>query len=741
RRQSPIIVVTGQYNTFKSAVATNFLLRGLLEGKNGLLLSLRESVAPDIKTTPVFCEGWPDVGAADQRESNADLLDKLPDAPLKSGENTKIMRTSFLCTSNAKERRCELSVLSFRPGYILAEEFIEAVLMEIEQLTRSTDNPAEETLRVVLDDASEIPSRFPLLAQSRTAGKMFLPALVDVIRGKGPIPILITASGEPLDPVLSLVADAILETSRISIYGRDTVILRVSSSDTEALEEAPTPIELTLSSPDSSQGGKACASLVADSSRLEDLVKIETGAPYRAKLGISLYVESEAQIEYAKRLRSCADALLGQKVTIEYFTPETAEPLYEARELWRDAPLHDTKVIMFDEFCKEEAKTGLVDLKRYLRGAETANAVESNATGGKSHWNPYHEDLGKAHYGLPFYSNVLLLAWNEETDQGRAFANRRALQDSKEDMWKKLMDLAVGKDLIFDFDRRASETYVCLFLELLDLPMKSCADDPTAPSLEAWLTKPCDLTEQQMKDREQRLSNFSHLLHASERNKKKRGVQCTEAAKHECDKTRKRTLNEPPLNRTVRVGAAGAYADVWCHWYTTLRDMLKQNDNLAPHIRVAALPSGGFKGDWYLGIAAGSVSVKTGWQVVSQLCSPARDGIKLYNGVGLPVCKASYDKKISGIIPAWPRARVHQDGSSCAGSPRPTLEHLGAIWDGAQRRSDFPEYIHLHRLFRETFAEIIRPEAPRNEEEIRLLLERMRVRAHHAAKALSAKKS
>jgi len=102
---------------------------------------------------------------------------------------------------------------------------------------------------------------------------------------------------------------------------------------------------------------------------------------------------------------------------------------------------------------------------------------------------------------------------------------------------------------------------------------------------------------------------------------------------------------------------------------------------------------GGFRGDWYLGIASGSVSLVTGWKVIRQLCARGRDPAKLDSGIGLPVWRGYYQPEDGGKGPAWPGASQ-------------SLQDVGWIWQRAKRRSDFVGYIDVHGFFREAFLEI-----------------------------------
>jgi len=273
RTQAPTILVTGEHGTFRSTLAMNFLLAGIGQGDNGLLLSLQEPVAPELMSILVF-------------EENKNTWRKLiggrrqDPAPLLRG---KIQSTVW------KRGKLQIRVLSFRPGFLLPEEFLETAIEQIKLLTAN-----ETGLRIVLDDTSEIPSRFPLLAKTRTAGRMFLPTLVDVVKGLGPIPLLVTAlAAEAAKPESSLkpIADLIMDASLVSIYGKASVILKISTTESREILESKGPLELSIHRKDqesngASRGNKEPGIIVADARKLEGLIDLDKGAPRRADLGV-----------------------------------------------------------------------------------------------------------------------------------------------------------------------------------------------------------------------------------------------------------------------------------------------------------------------------------------------------------------------------------------------------------------------------------------------------------------------
>jgi hypothetical protein len=118
------------------------------------------------------------------------------------------------------------------------------------------------------------------------------------------------------------------------------------------------------------------------------------------------------------------------------------------------------------------------------------------------------------------------------------------------------------------------------------------------------------------------------------------------------------------------------YSGVYLGWYTQIRELVFDYPELAPNLRVAALPGGGITGDWYLGVVKGSVSVALGQRIIEILCGRDQDNRRFIEGVGLPTHKA-YRRR--GIYKAWPRAEFD-------------LATVLDIHAGANARSRVPGY-------------------------------------------------
>ena len=129
-----------------------------------------------------------------------------------------------------------------------------------------------------------------------------------------------------------------------------------------------------------------------------------------------------------------------------------------------------------------------------------------------------------------------------------------------------------------------------------------------------------------------------------------------------------------PLKSSLRPDAG-----LYLCWYSQLRELINQFPDLAEKISVSPLPGGGVRGDWFLGIIKGSVSIPLGEKVINMLCSPVEDFKRFSLGIGLPMHKAFLKKGFC----AWP------------GGSHILLDELLHIHELATKRSQIPSYITI----------------------------------------------
>ena len=134
----------------------------------------------------------------------------------------------------------------------------------------------------------------------------------------------------------------------------------------------------------------------------------------------------------------------------------------------------------------------------------------------------------------------------------------------------------------------------------------------------------------------------------------------------------------------------------------TRRDMTRRTS--IGNLKVLSLPSGGFKGDWYLQVPVGSVSESLGRDVCKQLLAPAEDFNRFVAGVGLPCWPRKESEYDRSRWMDWARfedlkqySKVGQNRSLKAwpGSEIP-LQILLSFHRFAHRRSDIVGYESIH---------------------------------------------
>jgi hypothetical protein len=208
-----------------------------------------------------------------------------------------------------------------------------------------------------------------------------------------------------------------------------------------------------------------------------------------------------------------------------------------------------------------------------------------------------------------YYRNVLLLAYRTDI-----------LRKLKPTSWCELAETAEKLNISgreecpvehrFAWDRSASETLTCAFLDML---LKK--GNNSASSLGELLKK--------VSSRRRELASFGKLF--------------------------SKIL---PRDDDVEIRPLEANAAIYLCWYSQLRELIAGNPQLAPRLKIVALPQGGFTGDWKIGVRSGSVSANLGRAVLEKLLSPTEDYKRFVQGVGLP-CSSQFTNGAQHFS-AWP---------------------------------------------------------------------------------------
>jgi hypothetical protein len=131
-------------------------------------------------------------------------------------------------------------------------------------------------------------------------------------------------------------------------------------------------------------------------------------------------------------------------------------------------------------------------------------------------------------------------------------------------------------------------------------------------------------------------------------------------------------------------------AKVFVCWYSQLRELLngRNGKSMASKMRICAMPGGGFRGDWYLAVAKGSVSLDLGVRAVEILTRKSQEYDRFSRGVGLPVRSAFRERGDCNFF-AWPHA---EPATGTKG------EDLFKIHRASYSRASIPKYTQFRRM-------------------------------------------
>jgi KaiC/GvpD/RAD55 family RecA-like ATPase len=594
----------------------------------------------------------------------------------------------------AKGRLIEVN---FKSGMLLPEEFVHIVCKVLENCPlKDKPEPGKTAIRrVVLDDVSLVGLSYPFLRRSNTTGDLFLSAFVHLMRNYDVDLVMTGTTGDLPDAneavrrAVSL-ADAVVTCRYSNVFGERYVTVRgqglMLAGDVHGSSRAESIPAVVRRFKGSCTGEPDAFRL--DRDELEGLVGFETGEIHRP--GLLLYVFSEyAKLEDAEERKGLGDqerynALLetlvksafgrptgilegplppekpGVDVAVSCFNSVESEAVHDSLRLLAGGPIDRTVLFTLDEFWATEERS-----TEFLTTVEEENLdpVDRCMRDRDHHivwWN-------KPAAVWPYCANVLLLAYRTDLAE-RALAPgggndwvERVLRNPRQDVgaptsWKDVEVLAdalgqaAGKEpqapqggetatppaFKFWFDRAANETLACALMDALIVrrraPRSYDGDKPPdygrteqqnlcegfVPQLEKIL-KDKDTAEEV-----NALWNLFYLADTEDR------------------------------SRRLLVPDAGLYL---C-WYSQLRDLIDRVPSLAGVLNVCALPGGGFTGDWFVGIAKGSVSKGLGRKVLKLLCSQEEQYKRFVMGVGLPTLRSFYKETEGTRAPkffAWPR--------------------------------------------------------------------------------------
>ena len=796
-----VITIVGPPATFKATFALNFIARGLADGESAMIIRLSENrllqpkldrrlgsnprleeknrprlseelcakFAPLSKDTlPFFDWDWMEcasnckrirMSALDQQAENKvlgydhawenlapaskvlitawRLTDEGIENLVKQHFHKKPGRTTRKQEWQTRLTNMRLFELDLRGGAIMPEEFVH-ILREI--LIRRPEGP-NAIRRVFFGDISQIGVSYPFLRQSISAGDLFLPTFVHIMRNHG-IDLVMTGTtsnlplaNEAVNRAWSL-ADATLSCDLCDVFGDRHVVVRgpgqMSAGTTEARSEGeivPAVVQLV--------GAHA---FKVDDKYLEGLVGFDNPPIHRPGATIHVFEENRAvHGTYNREIEAMLSAALlarkdfgasarrniisndradmSPKVHVQPFTSSYSGAIHDSLNvLHEQAPLEETVLYTVDEFVYTADEFGKKLYSRfYDYGKPLAKELPPPAI--RSKWR----FVSSACF-WPYCSNVLLLAYR-----------RNWLTTLNPKSWKEVLTKArgttheqlkapsgLGIQRLFWYDRTASETLSCALLDALvceseqrdklraaeeklraaeeklraaEEKLRVAEGKPRAVEEELRAVEElCNDVKRASLEKDEAMNElnavWSELLEQTElTDPQKENVEALCGLLHEMYAPDKYHSDEANRDAKAILDAEKqempTNAGIYLCWYSQLRDLIKREPRLAQELAVCALPGGGFTGDWFIGVVKGSVSLALGREIIRMLCSQEEDYKRFTHGVGLPVSESFY-KRNKAEFYAWSHA---VDIS---------LINIKGIYDDAHSRAEIRDYREFH---------------------------------------------
>jgi hypothetical protein len=471
--------------------------------------------------------------------------------------------------------------------------------------------------------------------------------------------------------------------------------------------------------------------------RLRGLVGYDKGDIHRP--GIVLNVFSEGQIlegynsEIQTMLeRACAAPAPGELgssqvdptfasrlVSVHKYRSDRSEAIHDSLKILGGKPVDKTVLVAVDEFfgVQEGIRSPLESLasidstpdEEEPSRAEQGEAAHKKPLDREGHEKRYDKRYyvgAPRNYDklVPYYGNVLVLAYNIEALPDFCVDNltwsglelqMQSLGDPKEPPTKKrewpaylekyfrtpLLNKEDTGTWPFEVGAWSAETLACIFLDAVVSGIGGIAPDPKSliepksPRLfsPSAVEKVDDALGKQVGDKLKTLdpANPPQDLKDALASLARLLKRCWRS--FEFGPTRRQEIEKALQNKLVPNAA------VYVCWYSQLRELIDENPQLGSKLKVCPLPGRGFKGDWFLGVVEGSVSLSLGEEVVKRLCSKDEEQKRFVRGVGLPVSRRYCPMAAEGATTAAAKdsAASAKDQDGACGAP----EKEGAVSD------------------------------------------------------------
>lgn len=694
-RRPCAITIAGPRGTYKSSIAQNFLLAGLCSGESGLLVRFREH--PQFSSPGT----WHPSGSVRARWRP----EKCAQEDAATLDDSKLLRRVWQYSEDEQTKGTCLVELNFKQGALLAEEFLEFVRDVYREYSPS---------RVVLDDISLIGTSFPFLRHSRTAGDLCLAALIHVSKHHGADLVMAgTLSGsDEADSVVHrgcTLSDTVLETDFCDVFGDRLVIVTGEGLMAGGRDPVAPFAEPGADHALAPMCGEVVPGVVVnrfegrpgkrwfdvDLTLLEGLVGFNVGDIHRPGLVLHLFSEGAILSRYNAEIRTMLERSFAaprqtqqvlpdrrrgrpaeaQKVTVYEFDSGTSEALHDSLRILKDKPVDKTVLYAVDEFyfTDEDPRTTTSTWLRHIDRRELA-VPERIEDGDDTYFITTPDRVeGQPVTSVPYYANVLVFAYDTTRLQGfeNIVVDERGVP--RVHSWGKLASTLSelpappfrhdgsdggASDGVVDFGAWSSETLACIFIDAV----LSGRGEPGTVAADVANDSPFDAKKLRSFDTGRGEVALKLLL--TESHGSEDGALTELLGLCSVFKMSSRYGKLPPQpGATVLSPTAAAFV---C-WYSQLRELLNDNPQLERRINVAALPGWGFRGDWFVGIADGSVSQALGMDVLRILCSDREEYKRFVRGVGLPVRRRYLTDPASDFL-AWPGSslklkdmlRIHQ---------------------------------------------------------------------------------
>lgn len=390
-----VATVSGPPVAGKSVLAFNFLIQGIIEGKNGILITLGETSTFHSGTVALGDQSA-NSGQLSEREKyfkNCKLMDLLASLSCEKVSSGEIEENACrVLRYVAEEHKAALFMWNFqpigkpnalpnyivemvlKPGALLPEEVASLIRHIYGAFTLLKENRYRDSSnwpkRAVLQNVNRIGFEYPFLREATTGPELFLPGLAHLFHCRNTDLLItaptggVTASSDVSKQAIELAADAALECSHLDVFGDRYVTITgpgLIERDTHSVN-APEGVPGVLKLERKVAG--AVGSFKIDMDALSDLVGFATGDIRRPGVLLQLFEEGGLHKKYnhqVKRLVQFAmgDTLRGDgqnpgdaaRVCIDTFDSREASAFHRSLSLLRGAPLSMTVIRTVDEFA------------------------------------------------------------------------------------------------------------------------------------------------------------------------------------------------------------------------------------------------------------------------------------------------------------------------------------------------------------------------------------------------------